>query len=295
MIGLALTNYLINKDIEVVVIARKNSTRLKLLPKNDRIKIVECDLDNLENLQIKDNDFDAMYYLAWEGTRGEDRDNVDIQNRNIKYTIDAVKLAKKLNCKCFIGTGSQAEYGRVEGLISSKTPVNPETAYGNAKYCAGNLSRILANQLDIKHIWLRILSIYGPNDAENTMIMSSIKNMLENNESPEYTKAEQNWDYLYVDDMAKALYLIGLKGKNNSIYPCGSGKQKPLYEYIEEIKKQINDNIELKLGFKEYSKNQVMNLCADINALTQDTGFVPEIDFKEGIKRTIEWYKNYNK
>ncbi len=122
------------------------------------------------------------------------------------------------------------------------------------------------------------------------MINVSIGKMLKL-ESPEYTKAEQVWDYLYAEDMARALYLICEKGINNSIYCVGSGKEKVLIEYIEEIRNQINPNLKLKIGDKDYEKNQVMNLSVDISDLTRDTGFIPKIDFKEGIKRTIDWYK----
>lgn len=163
---------------------------------------------------------------------------------------------------------------------------------GYGKLCANKLTNIYAHQLEIEHIWTRILSVYGPYDNPNTMIMTSIKYMIENNISPKYTKAEQLWDYIYVDDVARALYLIGETGKKDTIYCLGSGKNKPLYKYIEEIKNQINPNIELNLGAKEYEKNQVMNLCADITNLTNDTGFVPEIEFEEGIKKTIEWYRD---
>ena len=122
----------------------------------------------------------------------------------------------------------------------------------------------------------------------------SIKKMLKN-ETPEYTKAEQIWDYLYAEDMAKALYLVSEKGINNSIYCVGSGVSKVLKEYIEEIRNQINPELELKIGYKDYAENQVMNLSVDISDLTKDTGFVPEIDFKEGIRRTINWYKEKQK
>ncbi len=292
VIGRSLIEYLLKLDIEILAIVRKNSKRRLDIPINEKLKILECDLDKLYSLEIKEK-FDIFYHLAWDGTFGEERNDVDKQYKNVKYTLDAVKLSKKLGCEKFIGVGSQAEYGRVEGKISPKTPTNPENAYGIAKLSAGNLSRILANQLEIEHIWTRVLSVYGPYDRKETMIMSSIVSMLDGN-SPEYTKAEQKWDYLYSEDIARALYLIAEKGKNNSIYCIGSGYQRPLLEYIEEIKNQINPNLELKIGAKEYSPNQVMNLCADISDLTKDTGFVPEISFEEGIKRTIKWYKEAN-
>lgn len=87
------------------------------------------------------------------------------------------------------------------------------------------------------------------------------------------------------------MYLIGEKGKVGEIYCIGSGKVKKLYEYINIIKNQINPKLKIKFGAIPYSKNQVMYLCADISKLEEDTGFKPEISFEEGIKRTIEWYK----
>ena len=148
----------------------------------------------------------------------------------------------------------------------------------------------MAKLLEIEHIWLRIASVYGPYDRESTMINTSIDAMLKG-KSPEYTKAEQTWDYLYAEDMARALYLVCEKGKKDSIYCVGSGKQRVLREYIEEIRSQVNPNLKLKIGYKDYSENQVMNLSVDISDLTKDTGFVPEIDFEEGIRRTIKWHK----
>ena len=289
MIGRALIKYLLNKDICVLAIVREGSKTK--IPENKNLEIIECNLENICNLNIKDRKYDVFFHLAWDGTFGEKRDDLYLQTQNIKYTLDCVELAKKLSCNTFIGAGSQAEYGRVDGLISSKTACNPENGYGIAKLAAGQISRILANKYNIKHIWTRIFSVYGPYDNENTMIMQSIKEMLKNKTSPNYTKGEQIWDYIYSEDVAKALYLISEKGLNNSIYCIAQGKSKLLYQYINIIKDNIDKSIELKLGAIPYSKNQVMNLQADIENLEKDTGFKPEYNFEIGIKETIKWYK----
>jgi len=290
IIGLNLINYLLKKDIEVLAIIRKNSSRKNLLPICNKLKVIESDLEKFKNIKIEER-YDIFIHLAWDGTFGDSRNNVQEQLKNIEYTLDAVRLAKELGCTKFIGAGSQAEYGRIEGIIKPNTPTNPENSYGMAKLCAGQLSRLLANQLGIEHIWTRILSVYGPFDNDNTMVMSSIREMIDNNTSPDYTKAEQKWDYIYAEDVAKAFYLIGENAKNNSIYCIGSGIQRPLYQYIQEIRDNINKNIKLNIGAKEYSENQVMNLCADISNLTEDTGFIPETKFEEGIIKTINYYK----
>lgn len=288
IIGRSLIEHLLEKNIYILAIIRENSK--KQLPKHKNLKVIECDLRNICNLEIKEK-YDVFFHFAWAGTIGEKRNDLYMQNLNVQYTLDAVELARKLECTTFIGAGSQAEYGRVEGIISPNTPTNPENGYGISKLAAGQMSRILANKYNIKHIWTRIFSVYGPYNDENTMIIKSIREMVENRTSPEYTKGEQVWDYIYSKDVAEALYLIAEKGINNSIYCIAQGQSKSLSEYIYTIRDNIDKNIVLKLGAIPYSDNQVMNLQADISNLQKDTGFYPKYNFEQGIKETIKWYK----
>ena len=97
------------------------------------------------------------------------------------------------------------------------------------------------------------------------------------------------WDYLYSEDAARALYLLGQKGRDGRTYCIGSGQARPLREYIEMLRDAINPALPLGIGEVPYGENQVMYLCADISDLTRDTGFVPEVTFEEGIRRTIEY------
>jgi len=133
MIGRTLIEYLLKKDIKILAIIRKNSRRKKFLPINKNLQMLECELNELCNLDIEEKNYDTFYHLAWDGTFGEERNEFCKQKLNIKYTLDAVELANKLGCKTFIGAGSQAEYGRVNGIISCNTPTNPENEYGIAK------------------------------------------------------------------------------------------------------------------------------------------------------------------
>ena len=291
MIGITLINYLLEKKISVLAIIRENSPNKSKLPQNKNLKTVECNLNNLKDLDVEVSDCDVFYHFAWDGTFGDDRNNLYKQNLNIKYTLDAVELANRLGCKTFIGAGSQAEYGRVNGLISPDTSTFPENGYGIAKLAAGQMSRIYAKKYNIKHIWARIFSVYGPYDGEKTMVMSSLRDMITKDMSPKYTKAEQMWDYIYSKDVAKAFYMIAEKGKADSVYCIASGDSRPLNTYINDIKNAINPNIKLDLGSIPYAEKQVMSLIADTTNLKADTGFIPDYNFTKGIKETIEWYK----
>jgi len=297
MLGIALSECLLQQDYQILAIINPKSKRVNGLPKHDNICLLACDLSELDKVQNRIHDsYDIFYHFAWSGTYGNARNDMYQQSNNVKYTLDAVELAHKLGCKVFLGAGSQAEYGRVDDHIKLKpnTPVFPETGYGIAKLCAGQMSRIKCQEYGIKHVWTRILSTYGPYDGSHTMVMSGIIKFL-NGEKPSYTKGEQMWDYLYCKDAARVFQLAAEKGKNGSIYCVGSGQVKPLREYIESIRNIVNPAAEIGFGEISYYDKQVMYLCADIENLTNDTGFVPQYSFEQGIKETVEWYKECSK
>ena len=285
-IGNALIKELIKHNIEVLVICREGSERNKTIPAHPLVECLCCDISKLDTIEKRDKEYDVFYHLAWMGTTGEARNDMYLQNLNVRYALDALHLAKRLGCKKFIGAGSQAEYGRFEGVLTSKTPTNPETGYGIAKLCAGLMTLKEAEKAEIEHIWIRVLSVYGPFDTPNSMVASTV-NKLRQNISPEFTKCEQMWDYLHSYDAARAFYLAAEKGISGKCYVLGSGKAMPLKNYIEIIGDTVKHDCEIKIGAIAYSDKQVMHLEADISELTTDTGFVPVISFEDGIKSLL--------
>lgn len=292
-IGMALIDELVKRDIEVTVISRIGSKRVKNIAPHKLVSVVECDFEELESLAEKlETDYDTFYYLAWQGSTVEERNDIRLQLKNIPYTLAAVNLAKKTGCKRFLGAGSQTEYGNVEGKISPNTFTNPNIAYGIVKLCAGQISRVLCEQCGIEHIWTRTLSVYGPYTGMDSVLMSSIRSLLQGY-SPEYTKGEQQWDYLYSADAGRAFYLLGERGIPGKVYCIGSGKVKQLSRYLEILRDEINPEIKLQFGKIPYRNHQVMHLEADIHDLEADTGFSVQYTFEEGIRETIHWVKEH--
>ena len=288
-IGMSLIKQLTSRGIEVVAVCHRGSPRIKNIPRSENVQVVECDLSDmcrLPELIDSDKDYYCFIHLAWAGAAGDARNNIDLQMSNIQHTLDAVNVAARLKCKRFIGAGSQAEYGRYDGTLKPDTPTFPENGYGIAKLCAGQLSRLRCEQLNIEHIWTRILSVYGPYDGENTLISTLIKK-LKAGEHFSCTKAEQIWDYIYSDDAAETFIALMEKGIPGKTYMIASGESYPLKHYIEIIKEQIDANAVIGYGEVPYSSKQVMHLSADVSSLTNDTGFTAEIDFSSGIKRML--------
>lgn len=291
MIACALERLLIKKGIAAVCIVRPGSKKTDNIPQNGLVTVVECALDELSTLPQKiSGNYDAMFHFGWAGTGGGSRNDAVLQNLNINYTLDAVTVAHNLGCKVFVGAGSQAEYGPVGCDLSPDTPTNPINGYGIAKYAAGRLSRILCAKYGIRQVWARILSVYGPGDNDFTMMMSCVRAFL-TGQHMSFTKGEQLWDYLYCDDAARAMFLLAEKGRDGAVYTLGSGKARPLREYILAARDAANPAAQAGLGERPYPAGQVMNLCADISRLCGDTGFVPLTDFETGIRKTVQWQK----
>ena len=291
MIGTALINECIKKGIEVYAVLRASSGKKIRLPESEKLHMVDCSLEELETLPQKIMEkCDTFYHIAW-GNTGENRNSsTELQSRNIAYTLAAVKAAYALGCRRFIGAGSQAEYGPMDvDKISPDSPVNPTTPYGAAKLASGQLARMLCKELGMECIWPRIFSVYGIYEKETTMVASGLRKMLAG-EKTSFTPALQRWDYLFSADAGRAYYLIGEKGKDGAVYCVGSGKAAPLKDYIE-IMAELTGVEETGIGARPYPAGTVMNLCADISSLTEDTGFVPEYTFREGIRETINWLK----
>ena len=288
-IGMALLELLEKNRIETLVLCRADSSRASNIKESEYIKKADCSLSQMKDFS-SDERYDVFFHFAWDGTFGEKRDDLSLQLKNVKYTLDAVNLAKRLGCTTFVGAGSQAEYGRCEGVISPDTPTAPTMGYGIAKLSAGMFSREEAHKLGLKHIWVRILSVYGPYDTDRTMVMSTVRKLLAG-ETPEFTPAEQMWDYIYSKDAAGAFLALAKDGVDSEVYCLGSGSSLPLKEYIRMIRDAIDKNAALGIGAIPYNPKQTMFLEADISKLTEHTGFVPGYSFEDGIKETVEYAK----
>lgn len=288
-VGMALVKNLLEKGIRTWAVCYPGDPRISNLPEGTNI--IELDMRQIDKLsEMIREKADAFFHLAWMGTIGPGRDDAMLQTQNIQCAIEAAKTAKVLGCDVFIGVGSQAEHGRIEGLVTADAPCNPVNGYGIAKLCAGQLTRLTCRQLELRHVWARILSAYGPGDGPLSVIPTILDKLLKG-EKPALTKGEQLWDFCFSGDVAEALYRMAASGKDGKIYPIGSGKVKPLREYFEIARDAVNPELPLGIGELPYNPNQVMHLQADLTALTEDTGFEPKVPFEEGIRITLEAYK----
>ncbi|MBF0440425.1 MAG: NAD(P)-dependent oxidoreductase [Oligoflexales bacterium] len=291
MLGIPLVNECLENGLEVLAVVRPGSRNMGRLPRHDLVKVCECDLSEISKLpDLQKGRYDVFFHLAWVTPTRQDRDNIPMQFDNIAYTMETVKAAARLGCSAFVGTGSQAEYGTGSGIMSPETPVNPVSAYGIAKYSACRFSARLCSDLGLRFNWARVFSIYGPYGTP-TMVHYCIEKLLKK-ERPSLTPSEQIWDFLYSRDCARAYYAIGKSGKDGEVYCIGSGDPKKLSDFVLTIRDAIDPCLPVGIGDLPYPENHVPFLCAGIDNLKKDTGFIPKYSFIEGVRETIDWVKS---
>lgn len=285
-IGAALVNKILLMGSKVTAVVRDKSN--PRLPRHPNLTVIEGSLEEISEWKFMlDYQPDVFYHLAWNGVKNLDR-NEQFQIENISASIDTIHLAKKLGCKRWIGTGSQAEYGPLNCCISENSPVNPTTLYGVSKLATGLLSEVTGTNLEIQTVWVRVFSTYGPGDNQGWMLTDLIR-QLHSELSPKLTKGEQLWDYLYIDDAVDALVTVGTHPKASGIYNLGSGKCQTIRSIVETVKRLMGSKVLLRFGEIPYRSDQVMHLEADVKKLRQDTGWYPKVDLEDGLSNTINY------
>lgn len=287
MIGWALTQKLVEQGHEVVAVVRRETDELKALQETGRVEVIRCDMSEYGSaLGRIDGTIDAAALLAWNGTRGATRMDAEQQQKNLEYSLAAVRLVLEAGCKRIVTAGSQAEYGPHTEQITEETLCTPNTEYGKAKLAFYQQADKLCTEAGATCIEPRFFSLYGPGDYEGTLVMSMLKKMRKG-EPCDMTECTQQWDYLYIDDAVAAVALLLTDRGAKGVYNIGSGDNHPLRYYVEEMHKISRSKSALCFGKVPYTAAGKVDLNPSVNKLMA-LDWRPKMSFTSGIMRIIE-------
>ena len=290
-IGKRLCLSLLKNDFNVICVVRKYDTCCDLLDYKG-VRIIECSLGNYQELtqKIKDRDIDIFYHLAWECSYGDILSNDKIQNKNIDYSCQAIRIAKELSVKKFIFAGTINELELVELFRSETNFPRPKSIYGITKLACDFELKTLSISLGINYNTAIIGSCFGPRDMSmrihNAFILSLLKN-----EKPQLVACENYHDWVYVDEVAEMFVEIGKKSINLKNYYLGHNSLRKLKDILIDVKNIINPSFNIEFGtipgdlFVDYK-------LVDINSVYEDTNYSNNnFNFKDNIILTSEWLK----
>jgi UDP-glucose 4-epimerase len=293
-VGSALLKELLKHGIKVLAIDCTFST--ERVPDDNRVKKLTLSIENIDELKniIKQDEHELFYHFAWVGSAGQLRMDEMIQVTNAMWTVKCLKVAREIGCKKFICAGTIMEYEVHEAMYTQGSKPGLPYIYGVGKVLAHELCKPIANAIGIDLVWAYITNAYGVGEYSPRFINTTLRKM-NNHEKLEFTAGTQNYDFIYIDDVANAFYLLGIKGKANKGYIIGSGDAKPLKEFILEMTKANSYDNPPLFGNIPFTGVNVPIETFDISEIRNDCGFKPQISFAEGTKRTKDWLKEVDK
>jgi nucleoside-diphosphate-sugar epimerase len=290
-IGAAIVRELLAAQANVTVLVRQDSDLSRLAGLAGVTLVRYAALHSAETIAaLSTVQYDAFIHCAWQGVGGKDRNAAFQVKDNLALTLDAVDLAAAIGCRQWVGLGSQAEYGNQNRRLSEDAALLPTTLYGKAKLAAGIAALALCEARGIQGAWLRVFSTYGPGDAPGWFIPFVIQEFLAGRK-PTLTKCEQQWDYLYVADAARAVTAV-IDSAASGVFNLGSGSARPLLDYVEAIRALLGSDLTPDYGAVPYRPDQVMHLEADTAKLTTQTGWRAETGLAAGIAATVAFERS---
>lgn len=290
-IGTELCAYLTGKGVKVYAVVRSEASYSDELRAMKNLIPIMCEMDNLSRLMNKVDEVDVFYHLVWAGVSGNDRGNCAIQLNNIRWTMDAIAVAKEIGCKRFVGAGTMAEHDVYNyAMIDGSTP-NLVSEYGAAKLATHFMSKAECNAVGLEHLWAIIPNTYGIGDKSSNFINFAY-NMIVSDSVANFTSGEQYYDFVYVTDVAKGLYCIGEYGKKNYSYYIGSGAPRKLKDYIVQIRDIVNPEKEINLGAIPFNGISAPVEVFDCSKLETDTGYQAGFTFEKGMQLLKQWRVN---
>lgn len=283
-IGKALVDYLLQIGHEVYAVSRSKERVVAFWPDNKNIHAISCEIGDYAQLKEQISDAEVFVHLAWAGTTVEDRYSTDLQEKNMLSTLDAMRVAKQMNCRLFVATGSQAEYGPMNDRITEQTPCHPVMAYGVAKVRMLEECSALSEKINMPYLHLRICSVFGKGDHPYTLIEMAMRKM-SIGEPIDLSECTQNWNFLYVKDMAyqieRLCEAVIKKNVNPGIYLMASDDTRQLKSYIEEMKRVLKSTSELRYGV--LPTKQVTSLNPDTTKLKNAIGELNNYTFEQAL------------
>lgn len=287
-VGSALVRDLVANGIEVVALDREGCNNN--IP--DGVRFVAHELAESNKLPelITDRNIDVFYHFAWVGSAGPARADTALQLNNAQWTIDCLNAAKEMGISRFVSAGSIMEHETIAAAYRQGNKPGVGYIYGSGKLVAHTMCQCVAAEIGVELMWAKITNAYGAGELSPRFVNTTIRKII-NGEPLQFTSGTQNYDFVYIDDVARAFRLIGENGKPFCHYLIGSSDAKPLREFVLEMKSAIAPDKEFVFGDVPFTGVNMPLSEFDCSVTEHDTGFKAEISFGEGVKRTMEWLK----
>jgi len=315
-IGSHVTRLFVNKYPEYRIVNLDkltyagNLANLKDVEAKPNYEFVREDIVNGEAILklFEEKQFDGVIHLAAESHVDRSISNpMEFVFTNVIGTVNLLNAARSIwknhpEGKMFYHISTDEVYGSLgpeDPLFSEETKYDPHSPYSASKASSDHFVRAYHDTFGLPALISNCSNNYGSYQFPEKLIPLFINNIKNNKPLPVYGTGDNIRDWLWVADHARAIDVIFHKGKAGETYNIGGHNE---WKNIELIKVMCRI-MDRKLGRKEGTSEQLityvkdraghdLRYAIDSSKLQKELGWVPSLQFEEGIEKTIDWYLN---
>jgi UDP-glucose 4-epimerase len=292
-IGSNIVDALIKEGHKVAVVDNLSTGREENV--NASAQFFNADITDAEALENVFQNFrpEVIFHVAAQiDVRKSVDDPAFDAETNVIGSVNLFKLAVNYGVRRIVysSTGG-ALYGEPKTLpAAEETPIEPLSPYGVAKYCVENYLNYFKRLYGLERVILRYANVYGPRQdplGEAGVVAIFTGKILKGEKPVIYGDGTQTRDYVYVDDVVRA-NLIALAGKEG-VYNIGTGIETSVNDLVNVFAKVLQ--AEISPQYTQARKGEVHRISLEGTLAKTELGFAPKVSIEEGLKKTIEWYR----
>ena len=287
-VGAQVVRVLLQAGVEVAALVSPDGARQRLDGLLNQIQLIEGRLVEVSSLRASLSDFrpDACIHCAWYAEPGKYLDSPE----NVPMLQDSLVLIETLiavGCKQIVSIGTCAEYDTDSGYLREDGPTKPSTIYAACKLSLCLIGQQLAAAAGINFAWARLFYLYGPFEDQRRLVPALIGALQQGKQFPA-TAGEQVRDYLHVEDVATALWILA-KERASGIFNVASGVPITMHQLMETISQIVGGGDHIQFGALPYRQWEPMFICGDNHRL-KTYGWKPRFSLYEGLAQTVAWW-----
>lgn len=251
-----------------------------------------CEQSFIETI-LEHAEINAIVNFAAESFVDKSIDNskqfIDSNVGGVRSLLDA---AKKVGIEKFVQISTDEIYGSsAEESFTETSNLCPRNPYSASKAAADLLALSYFITHNVPVVITRSSNNYGPFQHPEKFIPRAITNLIEHKKIPVYGGGKNVRDWLHVEDNCRAVYKVLTEGKLGETYNIGGGNERENIQIARLIAAEFSESDDA-IEFIKDRPGHDFRYSLSHEKITKELGWMPQINFEQGLKKTIEWYKN---
>jgi UDP-glucose 4-epimerase len=300
-IGSYVVDELRKEDVEKIIIydnfCRGSMENIKEALRDPRVKVFEAggDITQPDILDSAMEGVDYVFHLAALWLLHCNDYPKSAFKVNIEGTFNVLEACVKHKVKKLIFSSSASVYGdAIQIPMTEEHPFCNKTFYGATKIAGEQMCRAFYNRYGLNYVGLRYMNVYGPRQdykGAYVAVIMKILDRIESGLSPIiYGDGSQSYDFVYVEDAAKANICALKANASDSFYNVGTGEKTSIRELCETLLELTG--ADLKIQYEPEGETFVTHRIGSTEKAERELGFKAKTPLKEGLKRLIEWRRS---